>query len=1176
MTAQQPPRNSQANEAASARSCSDSRAATAACPLMNLKLQLVPLRYGIVEHLDPSSEVAMPYSLESRSIGVRLLRDGFLYIIEEQTGYIHEYEVTNGALSKLLWQGAEVSSNTRTNSVGPAKLVFPRQSTLYVAYSEVQWTAAKCSQVLDSAIDRDEFMQQINPGSANPATGGVHLMTWDQTERWLAEIAESHQETEAPELPEGADPDENLPYLWESPSLFKETSIDALKNEVLDDYKDDSLCLVIRDDIGVMRDLANFQDKVVTWIDDWAKGGEQPEANERDYMLACYIESLSQITAQGLSQVAELADQSDVQAMFEDLENLPEPEKSQTRQAISDYLNEEPQGIGRYNPSDDHPADLKALFNEIHDKATRTNSAVIIRELNETKEAYYAIQRHFEGIPSSDFVDKHRGALTNLKKEQNQRVAAILEGSQFGQRGINDLIDRPAMDAALERDRTNLTRWNALLDQITADRLEMTTSNRFHLAAWYYDSKKAEQIGLAFSAQYGCLKDICRSDNAIEAIHDWLEQQPDYDRPLFFTLPLNIQTQLTAELVILNGAAFNLVSKTSEWINQLREIESPYLPALDELPESTRVIGQSAHETFNPALAYGLSNMLNLELRAASAPQMPSIDELLARLPKATTRRMFDAARTEGVTFIVGSADDLTSLRQQISATLAIYDEQTRLHRRHDRAKENSGHKSPAAKNALADFHEARTQGDIAGDELFKRLSPISAIPESSTRLSGATTGHPGVTLVFPEAQQRVVVGMWRNLQLGYVKAPPSGMLGDGAGLLIAALQAVNLVQVWHETASQAADSKDWSDFRRALASTSTATFMAAQEIVNTALKARSAALIRNLQVHALEGVHVLMGKLHLGLGVIGYGTTLLTSLYNLANHQANWINAVNSGNRAAQEGASIAMAGSVGMVGTSTYGLGHTLNTGYSMLRGSSWAVSGVRLSTVFFRFNLAGALFTVAELGGTWWYNRQNLSRHDAWIQTTPWSRDAEKRRSLSLEAYQDHLESVLHAPVANLSHTRKGNWLSGKLGVYQGVEVDIQLPGVTREALLAPFGIPPRIRLSVAGHQIRKEGRRNSERWTPISEDLAPNTQMSRAEPLQLTISSQAFPESSARIDLVLVVRIEILDQEGRYQPQEHSIRLRTQNEGAYQTVEQRLSGAAAPRLALDPILLTQQDH
>lgn len=293
MTAQQPPRANPANQAANAKSCSDSRSATGTCPLMKAKVQLVPVRYGLVEHLDPSAALATPYKLKSRPLGIRLLRpDGFLYIIDEQTGYLHEYKIEQGAPSQLLWQGKDVAANTRTSSVGPANLLFSRQSTLYACYSEVQWTAAKCSQVLKSRDERRHFMQRIDLAQANPETGAQHLLTWQQAERWLAEAAENQAQPDedgtmtlppVKVLPEGAHPQETQAYPWEQPALFRESKIDALKAKVLPAYRHDSLCLVLKDDIGLLRDLANFQDSVVGWLEEWAEGGAQQYANERDY-----------------------------------------------------------------------------------------------------------------------------------------------------------------------------------------------------------------------------------------------------------------------------------------------------------------------------------------------------------------------------------------------------------------------------------------------------------------------------------------------------------------------------------------------------------------------------------------------------------------------------------------------------------------------------------------------------------------------------------------------------------------------------------------------------------------------------------------------------------------------------------------------------------------------------
>ena len=65
------------------------------CPLMSQTLQLLPVRYGLVEELDPSIEIAMPYKLQALPLGFRLLRDGYLYIIDSATGLLHEYQLTN-------------------------------------------------------------------------------------------------------------------------------------------------------------------------------------------------------------------------------------------------------------------------------------------------------------------------------------------------------------------------------------------------------------------------------------------------------------------------------------------------------------------------------------------------------------------------------------------------------------------------------------------------------------------------------------------------------------------------------------------------------------------------------------------------------------------------------------------------------------------------------------------------------------------------------------------------------------------------------------------------------------------------------------------------------------------------------------------------------------------------
>ena len=121
----------------------DAKSSTGTCPLMKGKIQLLPLRYGLVEGtaLDPSSEIAVPHKLATRPLGIRLLRDGWLYVIDSQKGELSEYRLIDGVVSAMLWQGREVQNDSREQPIKKPVLAYSKRSTLYVSYSVIQWTA---------------------------------------------------------------------------------------------------------------------------------------------------------------------------------------------------------------------------------------------------------------------------------------------------------------------------------------------------------------------------------------------------------------------------------------------------------------------------------------------------------------------------------------------------------------------------------------------------------------------------------------------------------------------------------------------------------------------------------------------------------------------------------------------------------------------------------------------------------------------------------------------------------------------------------------------------------------------------------------------------------------------------------------------------------------------------
>ncbi|RBL72443.1 hypothetical protein C3E98_007820, partial [Pseudomonas sp. MWU13-2625] len=313
------------------------------CPLRQTHVQLLPLSYGLVERaFDPSSELKLPYTLTARPLGIRRLRDGWLYIIDSLSGELYEYRMLDGIVTALLHQGKTVAEDQRAAIEERPALIFSRQSTLYVTFAEVQWTAGKCRQVLDSAQEREHFMQAVDLGPAHCQTGGEHLLTVAQARQWLAEVAVSAEpvaEADATRLPavqvSDAPEHEREPYLWEQPQRFRAAHIGEFLGRVRGPYQDDTLFLLVDDDLGVMRDLAEYQDTVVGWVDEWSSSGN----NARDYLLASYIESLSQLSDQDFNGLAKASEQPQAKALFADLEQLPEPDRENTRRALLDYLN---------------------------------------------------------------------------------------------------------------------------------------------------------------------------------------------------------------------------------------------------------------------------------------------------------------------------------------------------------------------------------------------------------------------------------------------------------------------------------------------------------------------------------------------------------------------------------------------------------------------------------------------------------------------------------------------------------------------------------------------------------------------------------------------------------------------------------------------------------------------
>lgn len=937
----------------------DAKCAAGTCQLMNAKIQLVPLRYGMVERLDPSNALAMPYKLKSRPLGVRLLRDGWLYVIVDKKphGLLHEYRVQNGVISQLLWDKGEIRADTRTQNVGEAILVFPRQDKLYVSYSEVQWTAAKCVQVIEHPAERQYFMQAVDLGKADPEKGASHLLTANQAEKWLAEVAEQPSKEPAAA---GAKPEETQDYLWEQTPQFKKTQLGALKKQVKSEYEHDHLYLVLQDDLGVLRDLAEHQDLVAGWISDWSSA----EATQKKYVFGSYIETLYTVTGDSLLGAAK------TDPRFAKLSDETSPEQ---RQTIVDYVNTKHQ--------------------------TQWSGAG-------SQRGAIAAARMRMRTSLGGLYPRYEDLIETI--EDNAEDA--LEGAKMGQEGINDLIDRPAMEAFLKHQRAQLSRWNKRLDSITDDRISLVSEERFHRAAWYFDPGFGDQLETSLATEYACLKDICRTDKATEKLADLIEKQPGFTVPTFFTLSLTDQKDFNAKI----ASAIKSLRDTYMVKNDYQGAQAlsgkfgnllgQNLAAAMHLSENGITFDQLRNAAYEPAKQLRLAGALDESMKALRSGQPLDPAKLLRNIPGAAWLDVLRAFGKGGITLEFASASQinafkadmakLTDLRKQINA-LKNQIRQTLANERKGRAAKGS-HKALVERRKALQQTVAPLEGQVA-----RAMSPVGEGPgKAAFKIKGLNNAQ------VVEFERMADDHRLKRLGKGVGKEVFKSAGGDLFASAAFVMQTINFYQVFKEVRSkEVRESADVIAFSNALFSTIGGGLAAAQGIAITGL---SVAIDNYASAAGKTKLAARLGKITGALSPFAYFFGFLaagTGMYGDKGSFLRWTEALRSGDGAKLAGASLTLAGDSGQFAVNSWATARSVQYTFEALSNTSqaralaWVTAGSKLLSVAARANLIGLVLTGLQLGGEWLYNRNNKSELDKWLQKGPWGK-ANANRSMAEE--------------------------------------------------------------------------------------------------------------------------------------------------------------------------------
>lgn len=192
-----------ANQDAAAASSANAQGSTKACPLKKNKIQLLPVRYALVEQKTVHPAIASNHaaSIKYRPVGIRLIDEtSYLYLIHsKRPDIIHAYQLAeNGGVAKLEQKGLSSASGKEAfvYQESDSTIVVSRSGSVQVLYSRTKISPKLQGQLLRSPKLRQKMMQTCQLGGFDCQNGSRHLLPPEQLEKHLAE-AHPQQSTHA-------------------------------------------------------------------------------------------------------------------------------------------------------------------------------------------------------------------------------------------------------------------------------------------------------------------------------------------------------------------------------------------------------------------------------------------------------------------------------------------------------------------------------------------------------------------------------------------------------------------------------------------------------------------------------------------------------------------------------------------------------------------------------------------------------------------------------------------------------------------------------------------------------------------------------------------------------------------------------------------------------------------
>lgn len=442
------------------------------CPLTLADLHLIPVRYAYAEEHPGLGQLGSRFGTDFRPMGVRTVRDGYLYLFHSSApDILQEFVVSEGgAVEKRLWEGADATKDQRGGiSVEPA-IIVPRKGSIEVLFSETQLTAKKCSMLIAWQDYRSQVMRMVALDGYCSQSGYDHLLPQETLQTVLVHPGD------------GKASGEFEPWYW---AVESEKGKQEPFSHRLAKYEKDHAYLVVDDLTGQVNDL----------LDAW----REVDSKQNDWLTK---EDIRYYPAKFISGLIKLDDETVATFVDAALEQVDDPDEIEALERIGHSSVEQRQQV----------ANLAKEYVS-YGPGTQFGARETIKEWQAQNKKVKELAAQL--ATSTETLERVLEAL-----HDNQKVAE--HGSLTGERGIRHLVNVDDMSSYLDRADATLESFGKEKARIIKSLQALVPA--YHLAGHMYD-RQEEKAYLAFlqldNALINTLNEYAQSVGDFSFIRDY-------------------------------------------------------------------------------------------------------------------------------------------------------------------------------------------------------------------------------------------------------------------------------------------------------------------------------------------------------------------------------------------------------------------------------------------------------------------------------------------------------------------------------------------------------------------------------------------------------------------------------------------------------------------------------